>query len=184
MPSIDARALPGSFRFRPGLALAAALLVLGAATIPASTATAAGVDAACAGTFTRTFSPAITLTPQTIAVTETSSYGACLAGPTATGAETATLTLGCVPITPGPAVVETLTWGDAGGGTSAINWSVPTIVGQTVVFTGTVAAGRYVGDTATKVTSGVSYLVSLVPCLLGTPISSTTGLVDSLLLTG
>jgi hypothetical protein len=37
--------------------------------------------------------------------------------------------------------------------------------------------------TLTKVTSGISYIGSVVACLLGTPISSTTGLVDSLVLT-
>jgi hypothetical protein len=44
-------------------------------------------------------------------------------------------------------------------------------------------AGRYVGDSATKVTSRISYVDSVVECLLGTPISSTTGLIDSLVLT-
>lgn len=38
------------------------------------------------------------------------------------------------------------------------------------------------GDTTTKVTSGISY-IGAVPCLLGTPVSPTTSLVDSLLLT-
>jgi len=51
------------------------------------------------------------------------------------------------------------------------------------VFTGTVTDGRFAGDSATKVTSGISYVGSVVGCLLGTPISSTTGLIDSLVLT-
>ncbi|MEO7734232.1 MAG: hypothetical protein ABIY55_24960, partial [Kofleriaceae bacterium] len=95
----------------------------------------------------------------------------------------ATLSLSCVPVTAAPAVAETITWNDATGGTSTVNWSAPTIVAQTVVYSGTVAAGRYAGDTATKVTSGISYLGSVVGCLLGTPITSATGLIDSLLLT-
>jgi hypothetical protein len=149
---------------------------------PVSTATATGIDAECLGTFTRTFSPPVTLTPQTVTVTETNTYDTCAVGPTATGTETATLTLGCIPVTPGPAIIETITWHDATGGTSTISWSIPTIVGQTVVFTGTVTAGRHAGDTATKVTSGISYVGSVIACLLGTPISATTGLIDSLLL--
>lgn len=172
----------GRLTWRP-FTQAAALLVLAVAIVPTPTATATSIDAGCVGTFTRTFSPAITLTPQTVTVTETSSYSTCAVGPTATGTETVTLTLGCIPVTAGPAISETLTWGDATGGTSTINWSRPTIVGQTVVFTGAVAAGRHAGDSAIKVTSGVSYIGSVVGCLLGTPISSTTGLVDSLLLT-
>jgi hypothetical protein len=150
---------------------------------PASTATAASVDVECLGTFAPTFSPAVTLTPQTVTVTGAYDYTTCVVGPTAGGAETATLTLACVPVTAGPATTETLTWNDATGGTSTIAWSAPTIVGQTVVYAGTVTAGRHSGDTATKVTSGVSYFGSVVGCLLGTPISSTTGLIDSLLLT-
>ena len=164
--------------------LAAALLLSLTTTIyPASTATAASIDAECLGTFARTFSPPVTHIPQTVTVTSHYDYNICAVGPTVTGTETGTLTLSCIPVTAGPATTETLTWNDATGGTSTIAWSAPTVVGQTVVFTGTVTAGRHAGDTATKVTSGVSYIGVVIPCLLGTPISSTTGLVDSLLLT-
>lgn len=168
---------------RPITQAAAVVLALAALIVPAPTATATSIDAHCLGTFTRTFTPAITPTPQTITVTETSDYTTCAVGPTATGTETTTLTLSCVPVTPGPATIETLTWHDTTGDTSTISWSIPTIVGQTVVFTGTVTAGRHTGDTATKVTAGISYLGSVAGCLLGTPISATIGLVDSLLLT-
>ena len=187
-PTINHRTRPRSARFRrlsrrAITGASAVLLALIAIIIPAPNAAAASVDAHCLGTFTRTFSPPITQTPQTITVTETSDYNTCVVGPTATGTETVTLTLSCVPVTAGPATTETLTWNDNTGATSTINWSIPTITAQTVVFTGTVTAGRHTGDTATKVTSGVSYLGSVVGCLLGTPISSTTGLIDSLLLT-
>lgn len=105
-------------------------------------------------------------------------------GPTATGTETLTLTLGCIPVTAGPAATETLAWHDTTGGTSTISWSAPTIVGQTVVFNGTVTAGRFNGDAAAKVTSGLSYFASVLGCVLfGIPVPFTTGLVDSLLLT-
>lgn len=188
MPRTDPKAQPKSRRFwrlsRGPITLAAALvLALTAMIYPASPATAASIDAECHGTFARTFSPPVTPTPQTITVTGTNDYTTCPVGPTATGTETVTLTLACVPVTAAPATIETLTWHDATGGTSTITWSAPTIVGQTVVFTGTVTAGRHAGDTTTKITSGVSYLGSVIGCLLGTPISSTNGLVDSLLLT-
>jgi len=39
------------------------------------------------------------------------------------------------------------------------------------------------GDGGRQIPSGISYIGVVVPCLLGTPVSSTTGLVDSLLLT-
>jgi hypothetical protein len=165
-----------------GLA-ASLVLTLTAVVIPAGTANATGIDAECLGSFSRTFTPAVTLTPQVVTVTDANDYDTCVIGPTATGAETASLTLGCIPATAGPATTETVTWGDPAADTSTIDWSIPVITGQTVVFTGTVTAGRDVGDTATKITSGISYVGSVVGCLLGIPITSTTGLVDSLLLT-
>lgn len=159
---------------------AAAAAVCVGATAPAR---ASSIDVECVGSFGRTFSPAVTTTPQTVTVTEANDYNTCVVGSTATGADSATLTLSCVPVTAGPAITETITWNDATGGTSTISWSAPTVVAQTVVYTGTVSAGRYIGDSATKVTSGVSYIGSVITCLLGTPVSSTTGLIDSLLLT-
>lgn len=189
MPNTDLQTQPRRSwrRSRWPLTLAAALVLSLTATIyPASTAPAfaASIDAECLGSFARTFSPPVTLTPQTVTATTAYDYTTCVVGPTVTGTESVTLTLGCIPITAGPASTETLTWNDATGGTSTITWSAPTAVGQTVVFTGTVTAGRHAGDTATKITSGISYLGVVIPCvLLGTPVSSTTGLVDSLLLT-
>jgi hypothetical protein len=134
------------------------------------------------GSFSRTFSPAVTLTSQTLTATEANNYATCVVGSAATGADSVTLPLSCVTITAGPAITETITWNDATGGTSTISWSSPTVAAQTVVYTGTVTAGRYAGDSADKVTSGISYFLSVVNCLLGTPISSTTGLIDSLVL--
>ena len=158
--------------------LAAAMCV--GLTAPAR---ASSIDVECLGSFSRTFSPAVTVTSQTVSVTEATDYNSCVIGSTATGGTMLSMALSCVNVTAGPPFTETITWNDATGGTSTISWSAPTVVGQTVIFTGTVTAGRYIGDSATKVTSGISYIGSVVQCLLGTPISSTTGLVDSLVLT-
>lgn len=149
----------------------------------AAPARAAVLDVECLGSFSRSFSPPIALAAQTLTATGATDYNTCAIGPTATGSDVVTLPLACIDITAGPAITETITWSDATGGTSTIAWSAPTVVAQTVVFTGTVTAGRFAGDTADKVTSGVSYFASVVGCLLGTPIASTNGLVDSLLLT-
>jgi hypothetical protein len=160
--------------------LAAAIAVCVGATAPAY---AQGIDVECLGSFGRTFSPGVTVASQTVTVTEVNDYDICPIGPTGTGADTVSLALSCVTITAGPAVTETITWDDATGGTSTISWSIPNIVAQTVVFNGTVTAGRFIGDSATKVTSGISYVGSVLGCLLfGTPVTSTTGLIDSLLL--
>ena len=162
--------------------VAAVLVAVAVCVGPPAPAHATSIDVECAGSFARSFSPAVTTTSQTVTVTESNDYNTCVIGSAATGADTVSLALACVPVTAGPAITETVTWNDATGGTSTVSWSAPTVVGQTVVFTGTVTAGRYVGDSAAKVTSGISYVGSVVACLLGTPISSTTGLIDSLLL--
>ena len=161
----------------------AALLAAAAVCVgPIAPTRAASLDVECLGSFSRSFSPAVTLTPQSVTVTGANVYNTCAVGPAATGADSVTLTLGCIPVTAGPALTETITWNDATGGTSTISWSAPTVVAQTVVYNGTVTAGRYLGDDAAKVTSGVSYLGSVIGCLLGTPVSSTTGLIDSFVL--
>ena len=163
--------------------VAAVLAAVAVCVGPSAPARATSIDVECVGSFARGFNPAVTTTSQTVTVTEASDYDTCVVGSTASGAATITLDLSCVPVTAGPAEDETVTWNDATGGTSTISWGAPTVAGQTVVYTGTVSAGRYVGDSATKVTSGISYVGSVVGCLLGTPISSTTGLIDSLVLT-
>lgn len=163
--------------------VAAVLAAVAVCVGPPAPARASSVDVECVGSFARSFSPAVTTTSQNVTVTDANDYDTCVIGSTATGAATITLPLSCVNVTAGPAFTETVTWNDATGGTSTISWGAPTVVGQTVVFTGTVTDGRYLGDSATKVTSGVSYVGSVVQCLLGTPISSTTGLIDSLVLT-
>src|ERR1700759_54087 len=102
---------------------------------PTAPARASSIDVECVGSFSRSFSPAVTTTSQTVTVTEANDYNTCVIGSAATGADTVTLTLACVPVTAGPAITETVTWNDATGGTSTISWSSPTVVGQTVVYT-------------------------------------------------
>ena len=170
-------------RRTPAAATAALLAAAGILLAPATPAAHAGVvDAQCAGTFTRTFTPPVSTTPHTVTATSTDSYNTCLVGPTGTGHTSTTTTLSCVNITALPSETETITWNDAT--TSTIVWNQPVAAAQTVVFTGTVTAGAHAGDTATKTTSGTSYLTSVITCLLGTPIAQTTGLVDSLVLSG
>lgn len=179
MPRISKTSYKRAAQTTVAAALAAVTVCVG----PPSPARASSIDVECVGSFSRSFSPAVTVTSQTVTVTEANDYDTCVIGSAATGAATITLALACVSVTAGPAITETVTWNDATGGTSTISWASPTITAQTVVYNGTVTAGRYVGDSATKVTSGISYIGSVVGCLLGTPISSTTGLIDSLVLT-
>jgi hypothetical protein len=165
-------------------AAGAVLLTLGAAVlVPAQSASAQGIDVECLGSFSRTFDPGITQTAQTIDVSETSTYSTCATGPAGTGTDTDSVSLSCIPVTTAPAVTETISWDDSEGDTSTIAWSAPTIVSDTVVYDGTVTAGLYLGDTAVKVTEGISYLEDVLSCeLSGTPITSTTGVIASLLL--
>ncbi|HJT04563.1 MAG TPA: hypothetical protein VJ757_13195 [Pseudonocardiaceae bacterium] len=159
---------------------ATAALLFMPGLVPRAAATV--IDVQCSGTFVRDFTPPVMTTAQPVAVTETDSYSLCVTGPAGTGTITTTLVLSCVNLTALPPQTETITW--TGGQTSTITWATPVAAGQTVVFTGAVTAGPYQGDTAVKVTSGISYLGTVLPCLLGSPISQTTGLDDSLTLTG
>ncbi|WP_424215753.1 hypothetical protein ACN20G_26705 (plasmid) [Streptomyces sp. BI20] len=167
-----------------GTALAAMGLAATGLVGTASPASAGVIDVECVGTFGRSFSPGLSPATQPTLVTNTSTYSTCLTGASGTGVDAGTFDLSCVPVTAGPPAIETIGWNDAQGSSSTISWSAPTAVGQTVVLTGRVTSGLYAGDTATKITSGVSYLGSLPGCLLGVPVTTGTGLVDSLLLTG
>lgn len=162
------------------------LAVVPLAWLPAAagTASAAALDAQCSGSFIRTFTPPVTTTTQDVTAVSTDSYSTCLTGFTGTGLTVTTLPLSCLNVTAGPAETEAITWNDPARDTSTIAWGQPVIAGQTVVFHGTVTAGLYRGATTAKITSGISYLGSVLPCLLGTPISQTTGLIDSLTITG
>lgn len=180
--SVLAPSRPGRGSARRAAALLAVILL---AWLPAAgRASAAVLDGQCSGSFTRTFAPPVTITTQEVTATSTDSYTTCAAGFIGTGTTVTTLPLSCVNVTAGPAETETITWNDPSRDTSTIAWGQPVIAGQTVIFTGTVTGGLYHGATAAKVTSGVSYIGSVLPCLLGTPISQTTGLIDSLTITG
>src|SRR5579872_1227249 len=182
MSAVPARLRP--FR-RPVCRALGLLAAIPLAWVPAAGhASAAVLDAQCSGTFARTFTQPVTTTTQTVTAVSTDSYSTCLAGFTGTGTTTTTLPLSCLNVTAGPAATETITWNDPARDTSTIAWGKPVIAGQTVGFDGTVTAGLYQGATAVKITSGISYIGSVLPCLLGTPISQTTGLIDSLLITG
>jgi hypothetical protein len=163
---------------------AVVLLIVGTAVlVPAPRASAQGIDVECLGSFSRTFAPGVTQTARTIDVSGTYTYSTCATGPEGTGTDTDSVSLSCIPVTAAPAETETVSWDDGEGDTSTIAWSAPTVVADTVVYDGTVTAGLYLGDTAVKVTEGVSYLGDVLSCeLFGTPITSTTGVIASLLL--
>ena len=187
MPSAIPRAHRARTRRIASVLAALALAIATPAGLPGGIGRAAAstLDAQCLGTFVRTFTPPVTTSTQNVTVVSTDSYSTCVAGPTGTGLTTTTLPLSCVNVTAGPAETETITWNDVDGDTSTIAWGQPVVAGQTVVFTGAVTGGLYHGATATKITSGISYVGSVTPCLLlGTPIAQTTGLIDSLTITG
>lgn len=181
MSAVILRRLSRRFAWRTAVLLA----VLSLGWLPAAGhASAAVLDEQCLGSFIRTVTPPVTTTTQDVTATSTDSYTTCATGFTGTGITVTTLPLSCLNVTAGPAETETITWNDGNGDTSTIGWGQPVIAGQTVVFAGTVTAGLYQGATTAKVTSGISYIGSVLPCLLGTPISQTTGLIDSLTITG
>src|ERR1700722_6284501 len=160
------------------------LLIVGtAALVPAQRALAQGIDVECLGSFSRAFDPGVTQTAHTTDVSGTYTYSTCATGPEGTGTDNDSVSLSCIPVTAAPAETETISWDDGASDASTIAWPAPTVVADTVVYDGTVTAGLYLGGTAVKVTEGVSYLGDVLGCeLFGTPITSTTGVIASLLL--
>src|SRR5262245_1108215 len=114
-------------------ATVAAVLAASAVCVGSIAPTRASViDVECLGTSSLSFSPALTITTQSLTVTQSDNYNTCLIGPTATGTSSISATFSCLNIGAGPALTETITWNDATGGTSTINWQPPTIVATTV----------------------------------------------------
>ncbi|MEV0757927.1 hypothetical protein [Streptosporangium sp. NPDC050280] len=106
----------------------------------------------------------------------------CLIGSTGTGAESVSVSLACLTLGPGPATTETVTWTDATGGTSTIAWNVcpswspPPAPSPQAATSATPPPASPAASATTPACPAA--------CSATAPISSATGLVDSLLLTG
>ncbi|MFF0484955.1 hypothetical protein [Streptomyces sp. NPDC004435] len=142
----------------------------------------AGVaDVTCpAGTDTVTYSPGVTLTPASIAITDTQNLGACVSSdPTITNGTTITsftAVRSCLNLGAAGAGNLTITWNNASTSTLSLNFVTNTIGGSVVsTGTGSVIAGKFAGDAAVIVYTGP--VVNLLDCV-GPGITSRTGAVS------
>lgn len=139
-----------------------------------------GVDAVCVGSFSNTYTPALTTVPAATIVTAETSYNCPLIGPTSgvsadPGRE---LTISCLNVASGlPPEDEVIFWtGGSGEPSSTIRYTSVTAVAQTLVYRGIVIAGRFTGDDVENVITLAAFSGTGVPLLcpvgLGTIASS------------
>lgn len=136
-----------------GCLLAAALLAAGL-LLPAGTAHAGVLDVTCAATNTTNYSPGLLLTTQSVTITATTQYAACVSASDpdlmsgySTGNSIATLS--CLNLGQSASGVEVIYWNDSTTSTFSFNRVVISVGGQSVlVRTGSITAGKFAGDTA------------------------------------
>ncbi|WP_439679310.1 hypothetical protein [Embleya sp. MST-111070] len=168
-----------------GCVTAAVLL----AVVPAGTAHAAS-STTCTGTSHVTYSPGLTLTPQTVTTTETDTYTSC----TSTDS---TLTSGAIPTAtyplPNASCLDLrlpqgssplpLDWNNGQSSTATLTYELTSTAGVLqVIGTGTITSGEFTG--ATAVLTWIYALVNPLQCLApggltthnGTLIAQITGL--------
>ncbi|PSL52502.1 hypothetical protein B0I31_113175 [Saccharothrix carnea] len=147
-----------------------ALLVLG----PAGTASAGVLDVTCTppSSENATFTPPLTMTPQTVTVVSTVQYGPCvsLSHPAVTsGSSTRTNVVpgrSCLDLLAGGPSTFTITWNTGQTSTISANRTT-TIVGAALVVThtGTVTSGLFTGSTVLQTTTGPA--TAVLPCTAG-----------------
>ncbi|MET8578925.1 hypothetical protein [Streptomyces sp. NPDC005012] len=179
----------------PGRGLAAALstaaLVAGAlvAAPAAHSATSARLvaDMACpVGSQTVSFSPGVTLTPQSVTVTYNVALGVCasLTQPQITSGSsqgTVTVTLDCLDLLSTTTGTQTFHWSDGQSSVLSFTRTVTSANGQTVItLTGPITSGLFTGRIATFTV--VEPALDLTACLTSRGLTGQTG-VTTLLIT-
>lgn len=139
-------------------ALIAACVVTATLTTGTAHASALGLDAQCIGTSTWTFTPGVTLTPQTVTLTAQTTYPVCVSSnPTViAGSETQTLViagLSCASLFRTGSGSGSIAWDTAPASNYTFSNSV-VVTPETATLTrlGTVTSGTFIGDTVTRVT--------------------------------
>jgi hypothetical protein len=148
------------------------LIMGGSILLPVTPAHAGVLDATCAGSEFIAYTPALTNVGQTVDVTVSTSFAPCVSLSTpgltsGTGFLTATLTdHQCLDLLRAGPFTRNVTWNT--GQTSTLSGNgVPSIVGASLVvlFTGSVTAGLFAGDTF--VNTIVAPATDITLCTLG-----------------
>ncbi|WP_306749549.1 hypothetical protein [Saccharothrix yanglingensis] len=158
---------------------ALALAVLG----PVWEASAGVLDVTCTppSSQTTTYTPPLTVAPQTVTVSATAQYGPCvsLSNPALTSGSSTRTTLdpalSCLDLLSSGATTSTIVWNTGQTSTISVNYTA-TIVGAALVvtFTGTVTSGLFAGSSVVQVLTGPATDVLLCTLGLGTVPSSYT----------
>ncbi|MFI6585639.1 hypothetical protein [Embleya sp. NPDC050493] len=160
---------PDRLRLPTVVPQAVILLVLLAAVLAFAPAAHASSSTTCTGTSSATYNPGLTLTPQSVALTETDTLSSCTStDPTLTSGS---FGLGgtipgaaCNDVQAGPGTPITVTWNNTHTSTAALTY-VLTVTGGILqtVGTGTVTSGEFTGATAVFVWAYA--LVNPLQCL-------------------
>lgn len=143
------------------VALLAAALTSSASCMLLATPAAAGVaDATCLlGTETTTYSPPVTLTPQTVHINTVRQLGPCLSPNSAITTGTMNIsfdaTRSCLTVASPSTATLTINWNTGQSSTLLVNYVNNNAAGQIVsVGTGAVTSGLFAGDSAVIVNTG------------------------------
>jgi hypothetical protein len=151
--------------------------------LPAGTGIAAAdpLDVECTGTQTTTYSPGLTLVPTDQTVNTHTIYGPCVSASTpdlSAGDRSITnhQMASCLDLPGSRSAVTTITWNTGQQSAFSFNRTVTHAGGNTIViFTGTIVAGLFAGDSALEVVVGPT--LSTLDCLTPPGITSRTGVV-------
>lgn len=161
--------------------LVAVTTLAGASGLIASPADASVLDVTCVGQESRTYSPGLLLTDQSIDVDLDAVMSPCVStdsGITA-GTYTASYTqsLSCLDLDANANnQTRVFNWNDSSSSTMTANRTVQRLTLTTVVtFTGTISSGKFAGDTAVLVVTVLN--PSVLNCLSSPGVTSTTGTV-------
>jgi hypothetical protein len=166
-------------RRRTASVVAAFAFLAASFTVTASPAAASG-SVTCAGTVSTTYTPGLTLTPQTVGVHEEDSYTGCTSSvpgiTSGTSLWEVDLNMSC--LSPGQLdtteyVVE---WNDSSTSVTELTFSYSTVAGQSVATgVGTVASGRYAGGTVVGVWTYLQ--LNLLQCLASPGVTEQNGVI-------
>lgn len=162
--------------------LASAVMIVAVGLpVGAGTAQADPLDVECTGTQTTTYSPGLTLIPTSQNVNTHTIYGPCVSASTpglSAGDRSITnnQVASCLDLPGARSAVATITWNTGQQSAFSFNRTVTHVGGNTiVVFTGTIVAGLFAGDSAVEVVVGPT--LSTLDCLTPPGITSRIGVV-------
>ena len=171
------------------LPMALAVLSMLASTWVAATPAQAGgaLDLTCQGTQTVNFTPGLLLTPKQVIFKASDDFTSCVSVPdpsikSGTYTSTAQALLSCLTVLQPGTGTKTFTWSNGQTSTFTHSSTVLQVAGQTLMtLTGTITAGKFMGDTAVQVITIAS--TNPLGCVASPGVTSAQG-TSTLVITG